>query len=164
MHGTISEKYMPPKQQLIVITAVFECRITYWEAKEGGYSYNYQLNSHCLCLPEMRGSPFYLIWMVTCHLCLLLSPLVIEFWCVGGLGHSAQGSRYTGMLHVHTLHSPLRMEGKQRKIYSGPPFSDLVNWDQFKYVWVLWRLKQIGFWELIVYFVNITSVCKCMLR
>lgn len=163
MHGTISERYMPPKQQLIVITAVFWCRITYKEAKRGGYSFNYQLNSHCLCLPEMRGSPYHLIWMVTCHPCLLLSPLIIEFWCVSGLGCSAHGSCYTGMLPVHTLHSLLWMKGKQRKMYSGSSFSDLVNWGQFKDVWVLWRLKQIGLWELIVYFVNITPVCKCML-
>lgn len=142
-----------------VVVVVFDVEL---HIEKGGYSFNYQLNSHCLCLPEMRGSPYYLLWMVTCHLCLLLSPCNWILVCKRTWPQCTWQPLYWNAACPHTALA-MRMEGKQRKMYSGPPFSDLVNWGQFKDVWVLWRLKQIGFWELIVYFVNITPVCKCML-
>lgn len=53
----------------------------------------YQLNLLSLCLPEIRGSLYYVTGIVACHLCLLLSPLLIEFWCcINETDFSAYGS------------------------------------------------------------------------
>lgn len=55
------------------------------------------------------------------HLCLLLSPLLTEFWCcINDLGLSAYGgcwqrSVYSNAACLHTLHMPLQMEKRQKQ-------------------------------------------------
>lgn len=135
----------------LFLLGFFGCTVIYWGATEGDSLSYYQLNSHCRYLPEIKNSPYYLIWMFTSHLCLLCIStlnwiLVLYKWnWPQSTRQPLQSCVHWNAACPHTLRTcHCEWKGSRENVLWATLLI-LVNWGQFRDVCFFWRLKQIFF-------------------